>query len=89
MTDAIIDQPAERRSELHAVETALDRAGSRHFADMGARPRLPHRQLPVGPGGRRMTTRYIGIEKDPAYAALAATRIAQAVDPAQPPLLAL
>ena len=36
-----------------------------------------------------MTTRYIGIEKDPAYAALAATRIAQAVDPAQPPLLAL
>ena len=33
--------------------------------------------------------RFIGIEKDPAYAALAATRIAQAVDPAQPPLLAL
>ena len=33
--------------------------------------------------------RFIGIEKDPAYAALAAARVAQAVAPAQPPLLPL
>ena len=33
--------------------------------------------------------RFIGIEKDHGYAALAAARIAQAVTPAQPPLLAL